>query len=68
MDWYEFESLEIFNNWHETIMVKLGIPNEYTKKYTDYYEIGDKIIAVVHDNEATGLTKTDLRKPEIIFE
>lgn len=68
MDWYEFQSLEAFHNWHNAIMVQLNIPNQDTEKYTDYYEVEDKIIAVVHDAESEGLVKTELRKPEMVIE
>jgi hypothetical protein len=64
--WYEWESIESFNEWHFAICQALGIPNEQTTDYTKPIIVDDKIIAVVHDSEATGLTPTDLRpkKPE----
>ena len=62
--WYEFNSLEEFNSWHTTICESLGIPDEFTTEYTKAFEVDGKWIAVVHDNEATGLTPTELRVSE----
>lgn len=61
--WYEFNTLEEFNTWHTEICTSLGIPNEHTTAYTEAIEVDGKWIAVVHDNEATGLTATELRPP-----
>jgi hypothetical protein len=61
--WYEWESLESFNTWHDQICKDLGIPDEHTLTYTLPFSVGDKIIAVVHQTEAEGLTPTDLRLP-----
>ena len=59
--WYEWESLESFNTWHNAICESLGIPNEQTLTYTIPILIDDKVIAVVHQSESAGLIATDLR-------
>lgn len=61
--WYEWNSLEDFNTWHNAICALLNIPNEHTTSYTDVHEVEGKWIAVVHDSESTGLTATELRLP-----
>ena len=60
-NWYEWDSLESFNTWHEAIKVKLGIPNEQTEAYTTAQEAQGSWIAIVEESEATGLTATDIR-------
>jgi len=62
--WYEWENLEVFNNWHNAICESLGIPNEQTLTYTIPVLIDNKVIAVVHQSESAGLTLTDLRPIE----
>ena len=59
--WYEWNSLEEFNEWHNSICNMLNIPNEYASSYTDVYNVENKWIAVVHDNESAGLNVTTLR-------
>jgi hypothetical protein len=61
--WYEWESLESFNTWHNQICASLGIPNAQTETYTRPVLIDNKVIAVVHQSEAEGLMLTDLRPP-----
>ncbi len=63
--WYEWDSLELFNQWHTSICLLLGIPNEHTTSYTDVYEVNGKWIAVVDDKESNNLTATNLRLPVI---
>ena len=63
---YEWESLDDFNTWHESIMALLGIPNETTLNYTTYREISGKIIATVENEHAQGLKETNLR-PDFIL-
>lgn len=60
--WYEWDSLEDFNTWHDAICLKLGIPDEQTLIYTKAIAVDNKYIAVVKDNESEGLTKTELRQ------
>jgi hypothetical protein len=62
-NWYEWDSVESFDIWHETIKVKLGIPDEQTDAYTSAQEVEGCWIAVVEESEAEGLTPTDLRPP-----
>ena len=65
MNWYEFETLEDFDNWHVQINAKLGYPNEetQTKEYTQAYEVFGKWISYIDDIYAEGLTPTNLRLP-----
>lgn len=62
--WYEFQTLEDFNTWHDAICVELGIPDGITLAYTTAFEVEGKWIAVVGDEHADGLTPTELRIPE----
>jgi hypothetical protein len=76
-DWYEWDSLEEFNTWHDAICVSLGYPldsyNQATgemdpnaKKTTAYTSpsfVDDKVIATVEEINANGLTVTLLRLP-----
>lgn len=62
--WYEWENLQSFNAWHNTLCENLSIPNEQTLTYTIPLEIQGKVIAVVHPTESDGLTPTDLRPIE----
>lgn len=59
--WYEWISLELFNEWHKKIKLQLEIPNEQTKEYTQPFEVDGKIIAFVDIEFAKGLVETDLR-------
>ncbi len=65
--WYEWDSFEDFNTWHDAICITLGIPDEQTLAYTKAIAVEDKFIAVVHDAEAAGLTSTELRVPERVI-
>ena len=75
-NWYEWESLENFNSWHETIKVKLGLPrlsidkrgnscDPMVENYTNCVEVEDKFIGMVEDEHATDLTATELRPVEV---
>ena len=79
-DWYEWESIEDFNAWHDALCVKLGYPldsyNQHsgqvdskaakTSKYTNPILIENKVIALVESENADGLTITELRQIERI--
>lgn len=74
-NWYEWESIEEFNTWHDAICVSLGYPldsyNQATgqidpeaAKTTAYAApsfVSGKVIATVEDDHADGLVKTLLR-------
>jgi hypothetical protein len=60
-NWYEWDSSESFNIWHETIKIKLGIPYDQTDAYTSAQEVEGKWIAVVEESEAGELSLTNLR-------
>lgn len=76
-NWYEWESLEDFNAWHEALCVTLGYPlDSYnqatgeidptaakTTAYTSHSIVDGKIIATVEDEYAENLVLTDLRLP-----
>lgn len=80
MKWYEWNSLEEFNAWHDVLCDQLGYPltptnqatneldltAEKTTKYTDVYQVGNKWIAQVEDGYAVNLTETELRLPKLI--
>jgi hypothetical protein len=58
---YEFNSLEEFNTWHDALCQAHNILNEYTTAYTKASEVSGKWIAYVEDQYSTGLTETALR-------
>jgi hypothetical protein len=74
-NWYAWESIEDFNAWHEALCLTLGYPldsyNQATGKidkkaakttaYASPSFVGDKVIAMVEDVNAQGLTQTALR-------
>jgi hypothetical protein len=78
MNWYEWETLELFNAWHDALCLELGYPiygiNEATGEidtstqpttaYTDSFQVADKTIATVQDQHCAGLTLTNLRPPK----
>jgi hypothetical protein len=80
--WYEWDSIELFNEWHDALCLSLGYPltpvnqatgelDEAAQKvitYTSPLEIENKIIAIVEDDKADGLTLTELRPPLPILE
>lgn len=62
---YQWNTQEDFNAWHEAIMAEKNIPNEDTFAYTLSVEVAGKVIATVENDDAEGLTLTDLRPPKI---
>jgi hypothetical protein len=81
MNWYEWETQEEFDLWHNALCAELGYPltsiNQATGKpdktatkttsYTNSYLVDGKIIADVADEYAEGLTLTILRVPQRDF-
>lgn len=81
MNWYEWQTQEDFDTWHNALCKQLGYPitsiNQATGKpdptatkttfYTNSYVIEGKIIADVADEYAEGLTLTNLRLPQRDF-
>lgn len=77
MNWYEWNTQEEFDTWHNALCIQLGYPivsiNQATglpdptaaktTKYTTALEVSNKIIATVEDQYASGLTLTQLRPP-----
>lgn len=76
-NWYEWNSLEDFNDWHGSIKKQLGYPlasynqatgelvdPEAVKEYTSATEVSGKFIAQVEIQLAGGLVETELRIPE----
>lgn len=79
--WFEWNSIEEFNAWHDALKIELGYPlistnqatglpdpdAQITDSYTAPIEIDGIIIAVVESEYAEGLTKTNLRRalPEL---
>ena len=78
--WYEWESIESFDQWHETKKQELGYPlpsinqatgeidldAQWTTEVALPIEVEGKIIASVADSDAEGLIPTNLRPIEII--
>ena len=68
--WYEWNSLESFDSWHEAKCTELNYPelNEngdvITIAYTQSYPVEGKVIAFVEDEHSQGLTITELRIPK----
>lgn len=60
---YEWDSQELFDAWHDQIMASKGIPNENTFAYTTSREVSGKVIATVEDDDAVDLVETKLRPP-----
>jgi hypothetical protein len=81
MNWYEWETQEDFDLWHEALCDQLGYPivsvNQATGEpdesaamttaYTTSREVEGKIIADVEEKYAEGLTLTDLRPALRVF-
>lgn len=77
-DWFEWDSWESFDSWHQAKIVELNLPQpsvnqstgevdesvQKTESYTVGYEVDGKIIAIVENEHADGLTITTLRLPE----
>jgi hypothetical protein len=78
MRWFEWDSIEDFNVWHNAKIDELNLPlasvnqatgeidptAQKTVAYTTPHEVENKIIAMVEDEHAQGLTETNLRLPE----
>jgi hypothetical protein len=75
-NWYEWESLEDFNSWHEAIKAELGLPrlsidqrgnlcSPMVEDYTNCNEVQNKFIAMVEDDYAQDLIVTQLRPPKV---
>lgn len=81
MRWFEWESIEDFNVWHNAKIDELNLPAlsinqatgeidltaQKTVAYTTPHQVSGKIIAMVEDHHTEGLTETDLRLPEPEF-
>ena len=77
-DWYEWETEEAFDTWHQDKIDELNLPQpssnqatgeideaaQRTLAYTTGHAVSGKIIAIAEDEHAAGLTKTSLRLPE----
>ena len=77
MNWYEWNSLEDFETWHEPLCVELGYPilsvNQLTGEidenaqptvaYTSVMEVDGKWIGLVEDKYAEGLTQIEYTPP-----
>lgn len=75
--WYEWDSWESFNAWHDALCESLGYPWDgsnqatglvddsatKTLQYTDGKEVEGKIIAIVEDEHNEGLIETAIRPP-----
>jgi len=80
--WYEFDSLDDFNAWHDALCDLLGYPlasyNQLTGQidpdstpttaYCEPSPVDSKYIVFVEDQYADGLTQTDLRIVKPILE
>jgi hypothetical protein len=77
MNWYEWNSQEEFDIWHNNLCESLGYPLisvnqlsgeidnkvQKTVRYTTSREVQGKIIADVEEQYAEGLVLTELRPP-----
>ncbi len=78
-NWYEWNSQEDFNTWHDAIKTKLNYPlagyiqltgkldetAPLTTEYTAVKLVEDKWIGIVEDEQAEGLIATDLRPTRV---
>lgn len=76
-NWYEWETLDSFNVWHDNLKEQLGYPligynqatgepqpeSAWVTEYTKAYPVEDKWIAVVETEYAKDLIPTNLRRP-----
>lgn len=76
--WYEWNTQQDFDNWHNALCSELGYPitgtnqatglldenAQKTISYTTSQIIDNKVIAIVEDEYAYGLTLTELRLPK----
>jgi hypothetical protein len=60
---YEWDTQEDFDSWHEAIMESKGIPDEVTFAYTSSQIVSGKVIATVEDEDSAGLTPSQLKPP-----
>jgi hypothetical protein len=81
-NWYEWESIEDFNTWHENLKQSLNYPlpaynqatgeeldsSQWTTEYTFAYQVEQKTIARVEQDKSEGLVLSDLRPPETNIE
>ena len=79
---YEWNSIEDFNTWHDSLCIELGYPltgiilatgepDENAPKTTAYTRatpVGEKVIAFVEIQYANGLTPRDLEIPRTSLE
>jgi len=74
--WYEWETLANFDEWHDAKKLELGLPRLSIDKhgnpcepvienYTQAIQTEGKAIAMVKDNHANDLILTDLRPPKV---
>lgn len=77
--WYEWNSIEEFNIWHDQLCSQLGFPliginlatgepdenAPKTTKYTNTIQVENKWIAFIEEQYSTNLTITDLRPQRI---
>jgi len=77
MNWYEWDSLGDFNQWHDALCLTLGYPEtprnqltglldesaQKTTAYTLAFEVKGKWIAEIENQYTDGLTITALRQP-----
>lgn len=75
MNWYEWDTAEDFNTWHDNLCFELGYPEtpvnqatglpdetaQKTEKYCVAVEVEGKFIAAIEEQYAEGLTATSLR-------
>lgn len=73
--WYEWDSIDAFNAWHDAIKTTLGLPKppinqasgeidetaQWATEYTQTYAVNDKIIALVENAYCQDLIATNLR-------
>ena len=78
MTWVEFNTLDEFQAWNESMNVKYNLPQpsrnqatgeidesaQSTVTYTDSFEVEGKWIAQVEDVDLEGLTITNLSLPQ----
>ena len=65
-NWYEWNSQEDFDTWHNNLMTTLGYPLDTqppTTAYTGSRLVQGKWIGIVEESKAQGLTLTTLRPP-----
>ena len=72
-NWYKWDSVELFENWHDEIKIKLGIPKQSTNQsgdisseaivtdsYTNHYIVNEfDVRAIVESEQAEALTPSE---------